>query len=478
MPFDRERLTAAAESVEIDLSEEDIERYRDAVSDAEERVKRLSPDVPDAQAPDDIAEGDDPYNAFRYQFTGAAGTGALQDLRVAVKDNMAVAGVPMTCGSAAGSFTPQYDATVVTRLRSAGAELVGTTNMDEFALFTTGETCIHGATENPAVEGRVPGGSSSGSGAAVGGGLVDASLGSDTGGSIRIPASFCGLVGLKPTHRTVPRFGFADLSPTLDHIGPLARDVDTAFRVYEAIAGPDPNDPSSLVARPSEGSTKAATNPAADMSIGVVSESLDLAEDDVEANVRVTTDRLADSGLEVESVSLPMLADIPDVVVSISGPEFTALFENDGCVFGTGTGYSDQWRQAVASMDRNRLGDGPRDTLILNRLLLDQTGGQMYIGAQNARRSWIKSVSELLEEFDAIVTPTTPMTAPPFGEIQGISGLLETIALTSPFNLTGHPALSIPSGTIEGRPVGYQIVADWYGEPTLAELGALVERAA
>lgn len=475
MPFETEVIKEAASAIDVKLSENDINSYREALTTAMDRASRLETSVYEGEPPDDLTEGEDPLNAFLYRFSDKKGEGDLSGLEVAVKDNMAVTGVPMTCGSAAVSFIPEYDATVVSRLRKAGAEIVGTTNMDEFALFTTGETCVHGPTENPMVTNGVPGGSSSGSGAAVAADFVDAALGSDTGGSIRIPASFCGIVGLKPTYRSIPRFGFADLAPSLDHIGPLARDVKTACRVYDAIAGPDPRDPSTLLTDPPVSVSEGTDVTPSEASIGVIEEAIEMADGGVQEVVKETTEKLGNAGLNVETLSLPNILDVPDAVLGISGPEFTKLFENGGQTFGFGTGYSDSWRQAIVSLDRGKLGSTALDTLLLNRALLNQTEGSMYVAAQNERRKWLQSVSEVLTDMDALVTPTTPMTAPGFGDIQGTEGLLDTIALTSPFNLTGHPAMSVPCGYVGDRPVGLQIVSDWHDETMLLQIGVLIE---
>lgn len=194
----------AAETFDVELSDAERDAYAEEFAATQTLLTSLAPTDFDSEQASDVREGDDQHNAFRYRCSLSGEGGSLDGLAVAVKDNIAVAGVPMTCGSAAVEFEPSYHASVTERLLDAGADLVGTTNMDEFAYFTTSETCAHGPVGNPAVEGGVPGGSSSGSGAAVAAGSVDAALGTDTGGSIRIPASYCGVVGLKPTFRTVP----------------------------------------------------------------------------------------------------------------------------------------------------------------------------------------------------------------------------------------------------------------------------------
>lgn len=467
---------SAAERMEVELSREQITHYTAEATDAVESVATFDPEI-DERSPREYAEGDDEYNAFRYRVEGRSGSGPLEGISVAVKDNMAVAGVPMTCGSAGVDFTPRYDATVVERMVEDGARLVGTTNMDEFALTTTGETCAHGNTGNPAVEDGVPGGSSSGSGAAVAGGLVDAALGSDTGGSVRIPASYCGVVGLKPTHRAVPRFGFGDLAPSLDHVGPLADTVSTAFKVYDSIAGPDPRDLSTRPVRPATGTADAVSDPVDGTTVGVVDEAMAAADDGVSDRVRESLEALEEAGVETTEVSLPRFGEMATVVVVIANCEFAALFENRGLVRGSGTGYADTWRRAMTDVDWDALGEGVVDSLVTFGAVYEATDGRAYVGAQNTRTRFTESVDAALEDVDALALPTTPTSAPDFGEVTTTADLLDTIANTSPFNLTGNPALSVPAGTVDGRPVGLQLVADWFDEPTLARFGSAVETA-
>jgi aspartyl-tRNA(Asn)/glutamyl-tRNA(Gln) amidotransferase subunit A len=476
--------------IDASLLERVADRYGLDVTTSEERAASVRSTAALAEAIEvesyespkatNVREGEDGYNAFLYRFdlSGEDGSGPLADLSVAVKDNVVVAGVPMTCGSAAVDFTPSYSATVVERLRTAGADLVGTTNMDEFAYFTTGETCVHGRVENPVVDGGVPGGSSAGSGAAVAAGLVDAALGSDTGGSIRIPASYCGVVGLKPTHRAVSRFGFADLAPSLDHVGPLARDVQTAARVFETIAGPDSQDLSSVVSpAPEAGNLTEATGTGVEgLHVGLVRGALEGATDGVGGAVRETAHAMEDDGVTVERVTVEGYDEAPLALSVITGAEFAELLANAGQVYGSGTGYAEPWRAAVAAATEvGDYGENVREQLLTHGALTEATNGAAYVRAQTARRAFTDRVDALFEEFDVLLTPTTPTTAPDFGEVTGDAGLLRTIADTGPFDLTGHPAVSVPCGTHDGAPVGCQVVAARHDEPTAVRVAAAVE---
>lgn len=468
-------IDAAAATYDIDLSGEEREGYALEAELTEDLLGDLEPTAFESEPAAAVEPGDDEYNAFLYRCDlPGADAGPLAGLDVAVKDNIAVAGVPMTCGSAAVDFEPGYHAAVVERLLGAGAALVGTTNMDEFAYYTTGETCAHGPVENPNADG-VPGGSSSGSGAAVAAGLVDAALGTDTGGSIRIPASFCGVVGFKPTFRTVPRFGFADLATSLDHIGPLAPDVETAARVLATLNGPDCRDPSTHgtpVPDPTEG--LAGDPDATNSRVGLVTEAQDGAHDAVAAAVESAAGALADAGATVEEVSVPGFDAQPLVNSAVTATEFTTLVAQAGQDYGVGTGYSEGWRAAVAGMDTEALGENARGRLVVGRALTEATDGAGYVAAQNARHEFHAAVDDTLEAYDALLLPTTPMTAPDFGEVSEDTDLLSTIAHTSPFNLTGHPALSVPVEA-GAEPVGCQVVTDWYDEATAVSLGRVVE---
>jgi len=461
-----------AERVGVDV--EDPGAYVDGAVTVRQQVANLPVEPLSSERASDVERADDGHGAFLYRFELDGGDGPLADLDVAVKDNFAVAGVETTCGSAAVSFEPDYSAVVVDRLVDAGAQVLGTTNMDEFAFFTTGETCAHGRVENPEAPDRVPGGSSAGSGAAVAAGDVDVALGSDTGGSIRIPASFCGVVGLKPTHRAVPRFGFADLAPSLDHVGPIGADVERTARAFDAISGPHAADPSTHGVSAAENVAEAVGDGVDGLRIGVLKPSLDLSTEPVASATEHAGERLDETGATVTGVDLPGYEAATVALLAISTAEFAALFEGSGVVRGTGTGYAEPWRAAVTSLAGDELGENVREQLLTGAALLADEG-RAYVHAQSVRRAFTAAVDETLSEYDALLTPTTPLTAPEFGAVTTPEDLAETIANTGPFDLTGHPALSVPHGTVDGRPVGIQVVTDRHDEGTAVAVGAALE---
>lgn len=451
-------LSEVASRIGVDLSSDEQELLQEEVEEFCSEAAFLSPITPEDPPAQNVTEGTDPEGAFLYRFSLDSSAGTLESLRIAVKDNISVAGVPMTCGSASFSVTLPYHATVVGKLVAAGADVIGTTNMDEFAGYATGETCAHGRTRNPRAEGCVPGGSSSGSGAAVAAGYADAALGSDTAGSIRIPAAFCGIVGVKPTHATVSRFGFADSSPSCDSIGPLARDVETATTVLDAISGPDSFDPSTHGTCVEVDVTDASDSDISDLSIGLVAEAFEASDPRVSMCVESAVE-----SLDVESAecSIAAFEDAPLVTDIITGLEFGVVIANHGQTYATGTGYSEPWSDAlVNAIDSDALGERTRNRLITTCTALEATSGRPYIAAQNVRSRLCESVERALEQFDVLVTPTVPVTAPPFGTVTETEDLRQLIANTAPFNLTGHPAVSVPCGDVDGKPIGLQVIGE------------------
>ncbi|WP_135827654.1 amidase [Halorussus halobius] len=468
-----EQVRETADRLGVPLSDEAV---ADLVAGEDDPPTGDAPEP--AETASNVTRADDQLNALAYRFDLPAGDGPLSSLSVGVKDNLAVAGVPATCGSAAAEFTGHDSATVVRRLAEAGADVTATTNMDEFALYTTGETCGHGRTANPRVEGCVPGGSSSGSGAAVADGLLDAALGSDTGGSVRIPASYCGVVGLKPTYGRVSRYGFADLAPSFDVVGPLARDVETVARVFDAISGPDPSDPTTYGAGAPEPASAGLDRDGSDLRLGLVEQAVERSRPRVADRVEAVAEAVAADAATVESVSLPGFEDAIAAHVAITGAEFAALLSDGGRAAGPETGFPAAWRETASRLARSpELGERVRKQFVRNRALDEAARDARDDAASATRAAFAGAVRDRLAEFDALVLPTTPTTAPEFGAVSTAADVTETTANTAPFNVSGNPALSVPAGTVDGKPVGLQVVSAWNDEATAIAVGEAVANA-
>ncbi|HEX7125480.1 MAG TPA: amidase [Thermodesulfobacteriota bacterium] len=390
--------------------------------------------------------------------------GPLDGIPIAVKDIVWRAGRPMTAGAKRPVVerAPE-DATVVARLEAAGAIILGATGLHEFAYGVTSVNPHHGPVRNPWAIDRNPGGSSGGSGAAVAAGLAYGALGTDTGGSIRIPASVCGIVGLKPTYGRVSRHGVFPLAWSLDHVGPMTRRVEDAALLLEAIAGADPADPTaSRRPVPAYASRlgRSANPPLAGLRVGVPRGFFfDRAEPEVAGIVRAAIDRLAGLGAAVREVALPKHeASVPAALLVL-------LAE-------------------AAAVHARRLAEAPGDYGEDVRARLEQgrlVPASDYLAAQRARAVVRRELAEVLREVDCIATPTTPTTAGPLSE--GASGPADAARramthFTRPFNLTGFPALSMPCGfTAEGLPVGLQLVGRPFEEGTLLAAAAPLEAA-
>lgn len=450
----------------------------DRVADYVDRLAALPRDsVAGAFPPVADRDRTDPYNAFVSTFLADAPMkGPLSDLSLAVKENVAVAGVATTCGTDCFEWTPTLDAVVVERLRAAGAGVEATTNMDPFGFGTTGEWSTHGRTQNPVAEGRVPGGSSSGNGAAVAGGLVDAALGTDTAGSVRIPAAFCGVVGYKPTYGLVPRTGVVDLSPSNDHVGVLARDVRTAARVVEAIAGREATRPDSLVGPASLSVVETLDAVPSTLRIGVPEEFMAVADPAVEATVeRALNQCIVSLEVDTEDVSFPEREAAATVNDAQTVMEFADLLRR-GQPLGTG-------REAGLREALERAADGfsaperVEKAVELGEALLDRHP-EAYGRSWDTRRRVIRRQQALFGTVDLLATPTTPMVAPPFDSVErGGPTVMDTVATTAAFNCTGAPAVTVPCGDVGGVPVGLQLVAPPGADVFLLRVANAVEDA-
>ena len=399
-----------------------------------------------AETLDRIARIDPALNAFINVFTDDAlqqahvldeelrhgkSRGPLHGRTISIKDLIDVKGVPTTAASRvrAGHIALQ-DATIVTRLRAAGAVIIGKTNLHEFALGTTSDESAFGPVHNPRNPARSPGGSSGGSAAAVAAGMGWGSIGTDTGGSIRIPASACGVVGLKPSFGEIPTVGVVPLSVSLDHVGPIAQDVSDAWAIYSVLAG----------AAPAITSKRAVEGLHLGRLGGYFLEKLD---DDVRRRFEEALERLLRQGASISDISLGALPDIPSTYVNVALPEAFAQ-------------HAEALKRAPQEFSRS----------VRSRLEMGATVSRdAYVQAHANRAAMRVAIDKALRRVDALVLPTMPIPPQPIGAETVLVGSQEeplramTLRLTQLFNLSGHPAISLPCGdTREGLPCGLQLV--------------------
>jgi len=381
---------------------------------------------------------------------GVSKSGTLSGLTLAVKSNICVEGLLTSAGSRTlENYVAPYDATVVKKIKAAGGTIIGLCNMDEFACGASGETSFYGPTQNPRAMGRIPGGSSSGSAAAVSAGIVDAALGSDTGGSIRNPASHCGVVGFKPTYGLVSRYGLIDMAMSLDQIGPIARDVPTAVKLLEAVCGHDPRDETSLKLDPSFYNFSEELDPnLGDVKLGYAKEFDALIQDDgIKKVIRKAVDKLSSAGAEIVDVSLPNLEiALPTYYLNVYVEFFSATRKYDGRRFG------------------HRIEEVCGEE-VLRRILLGsyisekEHAGKYYRKALRARSVIRSELSEALKGVDALVGPTVPKLPHKIGaEITDPMVMYAYDVFTVPVNLSGVCAGSVFAGEVDGIPTGLQVI--------------------
>lgn len=407
--------------------------------------------------------------------------GALAGAALAVKDNLCVAGMATSAGSRVlENYVPAYSATAVARLQAAGAVVIGKTNMDEFGMGSSTENSAYGVTRNPWGEGRVPGGSSGGSAAAVAAGICRYALGSDTGGSIRQPASFCGVTGLKPSYGRVSRHGLLAYASSLDTVGPITRSVADAAQVLQIIAGHDPMDSTTvtepvgdyvgLLAAEGAESLKGVT-------VGVVTETLgEGVSADVVASVRSAVGQLEALGATVREVSLPRLSAATSAYYVLAPSEASAnLARYDGVRYGV---RSDLAKNSADMYTRSR-GEGfgaevKRRICVGTYALSTGYYDAYYLRAQRVRALVREDYASVFGAgVDVLVSPVAPTTAFEIGEkTKDPTDMYFGDVMTIPASLAGLPALSVPCGLCsKGMPVGLQIVGPYLDEAAVLRVG-------
>jgi len=405
--------------------------------------------------------------------------GALAGVPVAIKDNMCVRGGRTTCASRIlEPFIAPYDATVVERLRRADALFVGKTNLDEFAMGSSSENSAFGPVRNPHDLSRVPGGSSGGSAAAVASGMAVLALGSDTGGSIRQPASFCGIVGLKPTYGRVSRYGLVAFASSLDQIGPMTRTVRDSAILLSVIAGLDPNDSTSVPTPVPDYLERLEDGPKG-LKVGIAREYFgEGLSPDVKAIVEGVVARLASEGAEVIEVSLPhMPYAIPTYYLIATSEASANLARYDGVKYG----YRANDPENLIDMYRRSRSEGfgvevKRRILLGTYALSSGYYDAFYLKAQKVRTLILQDFRNAFETADVIVTPTAPNVAFRLGEktADPLEMYLQDIYTVSA-NMAGIPGMSVPAGMSDGLPVGLQLLGPHFGEATVLRVARAVE---
>jgi amidase len=425
-------------------------------------------------------------NAFvRRCLVQGAAQGPLRGKRVGIKDSVSIAGVPITCGSRVIEFMPRDDATVVRRILGAGGDIVAILNMDNLAFSGAGDTSAYGPTTNPHDLTRLAGGSSGGSAAALLSGQIDLSLGCDQAGSIRIPAAWCGVVGLKPTFSLVPYTGILGFDMSFDHVGPMGRTVADVALLLDVIAGADGLDPRQRDV--SQQSYVGALNmrDLAGIRIGVLQEGFGTPgyEADVEDAVMAAVDRMASLGAEVSSVRCQAHLAAGPIVWGVFAEGVAATFQSNGQGHHWTGPYDPDLSIAFGSGMRTRGNDMPlqcKFNLMLGTLMNDSHHGRFYAKAQTLRAGLRSAYDELFSSFDVLVMPTTPMRAHKYNPDQTPEEFVlagwDMVANTAPFNMTGHPALSVPCGRPDGLPVGMMLVGRHFGDGTLLAVAERLER--
>jgi aspartyl-tRNA(Asn)/glutamyl-tRNA(Gln) amidotransferase subunit A len=413
------------------------------------------------------------------------GTGAPQHpvagIPLALKDVLSTMGIRTTCGSRIlETYVPPFDCTAWARLSGRGSALLGKTNCDEFAMGSSNENSAFGPVRNPWDLERVPGGSSGGSAAAVAAGEVVWALGTDTGGSVRQPASLSGVVGLKPTYGLVSRYGLIAFASSLDTVGTLTRDVRDAAILLGAIAGKDPRDATSLDAEVPD--YLAGLDAGVDgLRVGVIAEAFgEGVEPDVRDSVRSAVDRLDALGAEVGEASLPHAAyTLPAYYLIAPSEASSNLARYDGVRYGY---RAEGGADSVEMMARTRgegFGSEVKRRIMLGTYALSAGYYEAYYGqAQKVRTLMIRDYEAAFERFDVLVSPTSPTTAFRIGEkVDDPMAMYLNDIFTIPANLAGVPAISVPCGLdTAGLPIGLQFTAPVLGEPVLFRAASALER--
>ncbi len=490
-----EQLRDVADEMGLTLSEEDVQSFLGLIAGSIEAYNVVDglpdnlPQVRYPRTPGYRPEGEEnKYNAWYYKtrIQGAAG-GKLAGKTVALKDNVMLAGVPMMNGAATlEGYVPDIDATIVERLLDAGATIEGKAHCENFCLSGGSHTNATGAVHNPHRMGYSAGGSSSGSAALVAAGEVDMAIGGDQGGSIRMPAAYCGIYGMKPTHGLVPYTGIMPIEIYVDHTGPMTGNVRDNALMLEAIAGADGVDPRQYDVE-THPYSEMLEGGVGGMKIGVLQEGFGHpnSEADVDAANRAAADILAKLGAEVREVSVPMHAIGAAIWTPIGVEGLTGTM-----MWGDGYGHSRQDLYVTSLMDfhhrwRDRADQMSETTKLFTMLgtyIRNHYGMRYYGKGVNLSRRLAAEYDRVLAECDLLLLPTVPLKATPLpgpeaSREEYVQRALEMIGNTAPFDITHHPAMSLPCGMGDGLPIGMMLVGRRYAEPTIYRAAYAFEQA-
>ena len=401
-------------------------------------------------------------------------------LPMAIKDNIVTTDMPSTCGSRIlGKFQSPFDATAIARLRTRGAAILGKTNMDEFAMGSSNEHSAFGPARNPWDLSRVPGGSSGGSAAAVAARMVPVALGSETGGSVRQPAAFCGVVGLKPTYGRISRSGLVAFASSLDQIGIVTKTIRDCAEVFDIVAGHDPMDSTSSN-EPAGDATADLDAGVKGLRFGIVREAVERLEGEVRANFDAAVDVLRRGGATVEEVSIPTIPYAIAIYYIVANAEASAnLSRFDGIRYGHRSERARTLSEVYFDSRGEGFGAEVKRRIMIGTFALSSGYYDAYYGrAQRVRAKLRHEMSEALRRVDYLITPTTPEPAFKIGAKTDdpLSMYLSDI-FTAPANLVGIPAIAVPSGfSSEGLPLSLQIMAPHFGERSLFRAASFYER--
>ncbi|OPY38250.1 MAG: Amidase [Methanoregula sp. PtaU1.Bin051] len=423
-------------------------------------------------------EPDDRFNAFLTTCRKVShGSGRLAGIPVAVKDNISTQGIETTCASKIlKGYIPPYDAHVVRLLKEAGAAIVGKTNMDEFGMGTTTENSAFGPTLNPLDTSRVPGGSSGGSAAAIAAGMVPMALGTDTGGSIRCPAAFCGIVGLKPSYGRVSRYGLIAYANSLEQIGPMAKTVTDVSTLYSVIAGHDPRDSTSY----DRSYNHIPSVEIKGLKIGIPQEYFGKGVDPAVGNVvQKAIGTLEQLGATTIPCTIPSMEYALAAYYVICTSEASSnLARFDGVRYGPAADVKKSWHDAYRDVRRAGFGEEVRRRIMLGTFALSSGYyGKYYAKAQVARENVRADFSRIFSKVDVIAGPTMPTTAFRLKEKSDPLSMYLSDILTVPANLAGIPSISVPCGKVAGMPVGLQIMGRHFDDERVIDVAYAYEQA-